>query len=190
MFKVFVSLLVLVSLSTTHLGQQVKNYNILCKKDCSYSSIARTLLDIYRDVAGNDKIMDFKMKDIHFNFGKIEVPLDTKPTPEQIEKLLTSKELVSYEFILNKKVLQEGTELDSKLQKKGFKYPEYNLVLKYHYKADPTEEIQLLKELFGRKDYLFEKDPNQLRIMIPSYKAEDFIKQLRKNEQIVFIQEL
>jgi hypothetical protein len=194
MVRMIVTTLLFISLSTTLLCQEAKqNYNILFTKECSLPDASDILYNAYSNVSGIENITDLKLERIQFNYGKISMHIDDKPNSEQIDKLLKSQNLVSYEIIITKNMYKDYHEVQKNSNKKqiGYSQPKkYQLNLKYNFKTNPQEEINLLTEVFGKNNYEFEKDANELIISIPKNKSESFINGLKNNNKIVYVQAL
>ncbi|MCB0732906.1 MAG: hypothetical protein KDC88_17935, partial [Ignavibacteriae bacterium] len=67
-------------------------------------------------------------------------------------------------------------------------FKKYQLTLKYNNKVDAEEEVKLLTELFGKNEYIFEKDANELEVSMPNQNIELFISNLEQNKNVVNIQ--
>jgi len=187
-----VTTLLFISLSTILMCQEVKqNYNILFTKECSLPDASDILYNAYSNISGIGNITDLKIEKIQFNYGKISILIDDKPNLEQIDKLLKSQNLVSYEIVITKNMYKDYLEAQKDSNKKQIGYSQlknYQLNLKYNFKTNPQEEINLLTELFGKNDYQFEKDANELTISIPINKSKPFINGLKNNSKIVYVQ--
>lgn len=189
MLKRILTIIFIISLNSFAQHQVNHNYRILFKQDCNLIDAEKMLYETYAKIAGNDKLRDLIIEDVQFNFGKIVISLDEKPTMKQIDNLLQGKNLVSYEIIIFKNMYQELYERSYNLNGK-FNMKNYQLILKYNNKVNAEEEINFLYEVFGKNDFLFEKDENILVLSIPQQNSELFFTNIKQNDKIVNIQEI
>jgi hypothetical protein len=193
MSKIKLISIIFVLLSTTIISQEEQYYSILFKKECNLQEAAVLIYNTYSKTFEDKDLMGLKIENIQFNLGKIVIPLDEKPTSEQINELLKSNNLASYELILAKNIYAEydealkSTKLKSNISQQT---KNYILILKYNNKANPKEEIKQLTEIMGENDYIFEKDANELVVSIPLNESQLFIQKLKENNKVVSIRSM
>jgi hypothetical protein len=196
MYKLKFILLLSIFLSSISLTQNTQqSYKLLFKSDCSISDAMDVLYNTYSSIVGDKRVYDLKIEKYNFNFGKITLLLDNEPNSDQIHELYENKNLVSFELINNKLRNEEFNEFMERYKKKTKRYlripqvPDYELILKYKFNSKPEDENWFLFKLFGRRGS-YEKDANNLVISIPERESESFIKKLKINNKIVYIQKL
>lgn len=172
-----------------------QNYEILFTRECSFADALDILYNAYSSVVGDENVYDLNIEQYQFNFGKIVLLLNNEPNTEQIYYLNGNKNLVSFELINNKARNDQFKEFMEKYgnrTKKRINIPQlsdYNLVLKYKFKASPEVEQRFLYELFGQGGS-YEKDANELVISVPNKNTETFVQILKGDDRIVYIQKL
>lgn len=196
MYKLNLMLLFFISLSSVLISQTEKQfYKILFKSESSISDAMDILYNTYSNTVGDKKAYNLNIERYQFNFKKIVIILDDEPNAEQIHYLNQNNNLVSFELIDNRARNEEFKEFMEKYgnkTKKRINIPQlsnYNLVLKFKFKASPEVEQRFLYELFGQGGS-YEKDANELEISIPDEESESFIKKLKENNNVVFVQKL
>ena len=196
MYKLNILLLLSVCLFSISFSQNInQNYKILFKSECSMPDAMDVLYNTYSNVVGDKNVYDLKIEKYNFNFGKITLLLDNEPNSAQINELYENKNIVSFEFINNKVRNDEFNEFMEKYEKKTKKelkilqIPDYELILKYKFKSNPESENWFLSKLFGKRGS-YAKDANELVISIPENSSESFVKKLKENNKIVYIQKL
>lgn len=177
-------------------SQNVKqNYEILFTRECSFADALDILYNAYSSVVGDENVYDLNIEQYQFNFGKIVLLLNNEPNTEQIYYLNGNKNLVSFELINNKarndqfKEFMENNKNKTKKQIRIPQVPNYILILKYKFKANPDYEERFLLELFGTTAF-YEKDADKLVISVPNKNTETFVQILKGDDRIVYIQKL
>ncbi len=134
-----------------------------------------------------------KIEKYNFNFGKITLLLDKEPSSEQIYELYENKNLVSFELRNNKAINERYNDFIEKYKNKSKRninvqqLPNYELILKYKFEAHLQSENRYLYKVFGTWGS-FEKDANELVISLTNKKSDKFIKMLKENVKVVYLQ--